>query len=120
MNYEIVTLEEKTVAGICARTNNTSSDMGAVIGELWKRFYNEGVYASIPDKVNEKALGIYTDYAGDEKSDYTVMIACEIAKEALKGEYTIRKIPYGQYGKYSNSYLCGPKRECAIWDQDFG
>ena len=32
MNYEIVTLEEKTVAGISARTNNGSPDMGAVTG----------------------------------------------------------------------------------------
>ncbi len=100
MNYEIVTLEEKTVAGICARTNNTSPDMGAVIGGLWNHFYNEGVYASIPGKVNEKALGIYTDYAGEEKSDYTVMTACEITKEVQKEEYTIRKIPSGQYAKF--------------------
>ena len=32
MNYDIVELEEKTVAAISARTNNTSPDMGAVCG----------------------------------------------------------------------------------------
>ena len=62
MNYEIVTLEEKTVAGISARTNNGSPDMGAVIGGLWNRFYNDGIYAAIPEKTNTKALGIYTDF----------------------------------------------------------
>lgn len=40
MNYEIVNLEEKTVAGFSARTNNTSSDMGKVIGGLWQRLYS--------------------------------------------------------------------------------
>ncbi|GFI45127.1 hypothetical protein IMSAGC019_00437 [Lachnospiraceae bacterium] len=35
MEYEIVTLEEKTVAGIAARTNNAAPDMGSVIGSLW-------------------------------------------------------------------------------------
>ena len=75
MDYEIVTLEEKIVVGISARTNNTSPDMGAVIGGLWKRFYNEGIYASIPDKKSGKALGIYTEYTGNEKADYTTIVA---------------------------------------------
>ena len=74
MNYEIVTLKEKIAVGISARTNNTSPDAGVVIGGLWNRFYNEGVYESIPGKEGGKALGIYTDYAGDEKADYTVVV----------------------------------------------
>lgn len=101
MDYEIVMLEEKTAVGISARTNNTSPDMGAVIGGLWKRFYNEGVYASIPQKANQKALGIYTEYAGDEKADYTVMVACETAQEPKKGEYDVYKIPAGKYAKFA-------------------
>lgn len=31
MKYEIVNLQEKKAAGISARTNNSSPDMGAVI-----------------------------------------------------------------------------------------
>ena len=69
MEYEIVTLKEKIAVGISAQTNNTASDMGTVIGGLWNRFYNEGVYASVPGKVNKNTLGIYTDYAGDETAD---------------------------------------------------
>lgn len=101
MEYEIVTLKEKIAVGISARTNNASPDMGAVIGGLWNRFYNEGVYASIPGKVNEKALGIYTDYAGDAQDDYTVVVACE-AKECPqeKEKYTVCQIPAGQYAKF--------------------
>ena len=34
MKHEVITLEEKVVAGIEARTNNDSPDMGMVIGEL--------------------------------------------------------------------------------------
>ena len=58
MEYEIVTLQEKIAVGIAARTNNLSPDMGAVIGGLWNRFYHEGIYSSIPEKANTKALGI--------------------------------------------------------------
>lgn len=93
MEYEIVTLEEKTAVGISARTSNLSPDAGAVIGGLWNRFYSEDVYASIPEKVSGKALGIYTEYARDgaslkgeeafdgkaESAAYTVVVACETA-----------------------------------------
>ena len=100
MDYEIVTLEERNAVGITARTNNTAPDMGAVIGGLWNRFYNEGVYASIPGKVNDKALGIYTDYAGDEKADYMAMVACETTEELQGENYSICKIPAGRYAKF--------------------
>ena len=75
MNYEIVKLKEKTVVGIAARTNNYDSNMSTVIGELWNRFYSENIYDSISNKKNDKALGIYTDYEGDEKDNYSVLVA---------------------------------------------
>ncbi len=100
MEYEIVTLEEKIAVGVSARTNNTSLEMGTVIGGLWNRFYNDGVYASIPKKTNAKALGIYTDYAGDEKADYTAFVGCETAEAPAENEYAVCRIPAGQYAKF--------------------
>ena len=101
MNYDIVELEEKTVAAISARTNNTSPDMGAVIGGLWERFFSPDLYPAIEHKSNEKALGIYTDYAGDEKDDYTAAVACEKEREGNMPEGTeVRKIPAGKYARF--------------------
>ena len=100
MEYEIVTLKEKIAVGISAQTNNTASDMGTVIGGLWNRFYNEGVYASVPGKVNKNTLGIYTDYAGDETADYTVMAACESAEIPRDKNYAVCRIPAGRYAKF--------------------
>ena len=101
MNYEIITLEEKTVVGLAARTNNMAPDMGMVIGGLWGKFFEQGVYTSIGNKRNEKALGIYTDYAGDEKNDYTIVVACEVMDAAvIPQETVIRKIPAGKYAKF--------------------
>lgn len=100
MDYEIVTLEEKIAVGIAARTNNASPEMGAVIGGLWNRFYSEGIYAAVPDKKNQKALGIYTEYEGDEKSEYTVITACETNSVPQTGGYTVCKIPAGRYAKF--------------------
>lgn len=101
MNYEIVNLEEKTVVGISARTNNFAPDMGMVIGGLWQRFYGEGIYNAIQNKVNDKALGIYTDYVADEKADYTVMVATEVgASETLSAGILSRTIPAGRFAKF--------------------
>lgn len=104
MDYEIVELKEKTVAGLSARTNNQSPDMSAVIGNLWTRFYMDGIYGSIENKVNDKALGIYTDYAGNETNDYTIIVAAETANEtqprAEENNLVIRKIPAGTYAKF--------------------
>ncbi len=100
MNYEIVTLQEKLVAGITARTNNHAPDMGMVIGGLWARFYQGGIYESIPDKADEKAIGLYTDYAGDADDDYTAMVCCTVTKEPKHSAYELRRIPAGPYAKF--------------------
>ena len=60
MEYEIVNLPEKTAVGISARTNNFSPDMCKVIGNLWKRFFEEGIFFGIKNKANEKALECIT------------------------------------------------------------
>lgn len=101
MNYEIVTLEEKIVAGLAARTNNLSPDSGMVIGSLWEKFYGQGVYGALSEKINEKTLGIYTDYAGDEKDDYTVMVACELKEiENIPENTAVKRISAGKYAKF--------------------
>lgn len=101
MTYEIVNLEEKTVVGVTARTNNMAPDMGQVIGGLWEQFYQPEIYSKIPGKVNDKALGIYTDYQEDEKADYTVVVACETdVSDNLPSNTVLRKIPAGRYAKF--------------------
>lgn len=100
MNYEIVNLNEKIVAGYCDKTSNCSPDMGQVIGELWRKFYSDEGYFDIPHKTSEKALGIYTDYKSDEKSEYTVMVACEVENTDIPDKFAVRKIPAGKYAKF--------------------
>lgn len=101
MNYEIITLNEKRAAGLKTRTNNLSPDMGAKIGGLWQQFFEEGLFFQIPGKVNEKSIGLYTNYAGKEQDDYDIYVCCEIDKEVLlpkNVEETM--IPGGKYAKF--------------------
>lgn len=100
MNYEIIDLPKKIIAGCSARTNNSSPDMSAVIGGVWQKFYSDDVYANIPYKLNEKALGIYTDYENNENGDYTVMAGCEVSQKDITGNFEVCTIPAGKYAKF--------------------
>jgi len=101
MDYEIVRLNEKIAVGISARTKNSDEDMSMVIGSLWQKFYQGGVYESIPNKVNNKALGIYSDYEEDVNGKYSVTVACEVAGALSPPEGTVTaRILSGRYAKF--------------------
>ena len=101
MEYELVYLEEKTVAGIRARTNNFSPDMAQVIGGRWGKFYGEQIYESLPRKKGCKALGIYSGYENKEKGDYDITVACEVEESGtLPDGVQLYKIPAGKYAKF--------------------
>lgn len=101
MDYEIVKLKEAKIAGLKARTNNTAADMPQVIGGLWRSFYEDGIYESIEGKIDNKALGIYTEYAGREMDDYTVMVAYRVEQtDVLPEKVCAGIIPAGTYAKF--------------------
>ncbi|MEG0379941.1 MAG: effector binding domain-containing protein, partial [Eubacterium sp.] len=100
MEYEIVTLEAKHIAGITSRTNNFSPDCGAVIGGLWTRFYQEA-FGEIPEKINASSIALYHHYDSDEKGDYDLTIGCETTAQSLPESLTAYTIPSGQYAKFT-------------------
>lgn len=101
MHYDIVTLEDKLVVGITDRTNNGDPNVGEKISQLWQRFYTKAVLTQIKHRINDTALGIYTDYASDEEGDYTVMTAYEVS-EASRDQDLLetRVIKGGKYAKF--------------------
>lgn len=100
MDYEVVTLEKKTVVGIQARTSNQSPDMGALIGGLWQRFFGEGLFFVIPDKTNAKSIGLYSNYS-DGMEEYDVTVCCEVEHaENVPDGLIVGEIPAGKYAKF--------------------
>ncbi|MBP1926220.1 putative transcriptional regulator YdeE [Sedimentibacter acidaminivorans] len=97
MNYEIVNLEEKTVVGVSATTSNSNPKMGEIISGLWEKLYQGGVNAAIKNKVNEYAIGLYSDYTNDE---YCITAGNEVSKADNK-DLTVKIIPAGKYAKFS-------------------
>lgn len=97
MQYEIVNLKEKIVVGVSATTGNNDPKMGETIGGLWEKLYQGGVYPRIKNKVNEYAIGLYSDYADDQ---YCVTAGNEVSK-AENDDLTVKIIPAGKYAKFS-------------------
>ena len=101
MNYEIVNLEEKKLVGVTDRTKNSDSNMTMKIGALWKKFYNEGIYKKINNKLNEKAIGMYYDYESDVNSEYSVTVGCEVSSfNDIPKEVVTKVIQKGKYAKF--------------------
>ncbi len=102
MEYEIISLEEKTVAGVMARTNNSDPAMTAVIGGLWEQFFRPDVGGTITGRKSAFTLGIYTDYEGTEKDDYSAIVGCEVnEKTAVSAPLVLRKLPAGKYARFT-------------------
>ncbi len=101
MEYEIVELEEKIVEGINVRTTNQDGKSIQDIGALWQKFYAEGEYNKIENKVNNKAIGLYTEYEGDYTKPYSFIVCSEVDKKSNNMENRIVKvIPKGRYAKF--------------------
>jgi len=100
MNYEIVNLEEKIVVGISAQLSNNDPEMGEIIGGLWGKLYQGGIYPTIKNKINQRAIGLYYDYTGSDFQSYTTLVGNEVSKSD-NSELATQIIPAGKYAKFS-------------------
>lgn len=97
MNYEIIDLKEKIIVGVSKTTGNSDPNMGKIISSLWEKLYQGGIHEKIKNKVNEYAIGLYSDYIADQ---YCVTAGNEVSK-AENTDLTIKIIPAGKYAKFS-------------------
>lgn len=97
MKYKIVNAAQKTVVGVSAITSNADPEMGKIISRLWENLYQSGVNAAIKNKINEYAIGLYSDYSNGQ---YCVTAGNEVSK-AENDELSVKIIPTGKYAKFS-------------------
>ncbi|MDD6038276.1 MAG: GyrI-like domain-containing protein [bacterium] len=98
MNYEIVELKEKTIVGFAARTGNEDPQMGAIIGDLWKKLYTPENTEKIHSRVNTYAIGLYSDY---DDAGYQVTAGFEVSDAGNADGLAVKTIPAGKYAKFS-------------------
>lgn len=101
MKYEIVELEEKVVSGIRIKTTNQDGKAIQDIGMTWQKLFANGIYEKIPNKINGKTIGLYTEYEGDYTRPYTFIAGAEVSQEVQIGEEIESiVIPKGKYAKF--------------------
>ena len=101
MKYEIVELEEKVITGIRIKTTNQDGKAMQDIGMTWQKLFANGSYEKIPNKVNGKTIGLYTEYEGDYTKPYTFIAGAEVSKKVQIGEEIENIIiPKGEYAKF--------------------
>lgn len=99
MHYEIVEIKEKIVVGYTGRTSNTSAEMQSIIGGLWQKLYAPECTDAISNRVNEYAIGLYSDYEGEE---YDVTAGFEVSEMPVEDNgFSVKVIPAGKYAKFS-------------------
>lgn len=97
MDYEIVNLEKKIVVGLSAVTSNNDTKMSYIIGGLWEDLYGKGISSSIKNRINDYAIGLYSDYTND---NYTVTVGNEVS-HADNDDLVVKIIPAGKYAKFT-------------------
>lgn len=101
MNYEIVELKERKIVGYCARTSNDSLEMQGIIGGLWQKLYTPANASAIANRTNEYAIGLYSDYSGENNEEYDVTVGFEVSEITQIEGTTVKVIPAGKYAKFS-------------------
>jgi len=101
MDYEVISLEEKTVVGFLVKTTNENNKAMMDIGRLWGEFLKEGTYDAVSSKVNAKSIGLYTDYEGDFTKPYNFLACCEVSNpNSIPANMVTKKIPEGKYARF--------------------
>ncbi len=91
--------------------------MGQVIGDLWTKFFQEGICNTIQNRANEYAIGLYSDYT---QQGYHVLTGVEVS-ELNNSNLESRVIPAGTYAKFrihGNMETAVRNAWEKIWDMD--
>lgn len=101
MNYELINLKAKKVAGLTIRTTNEDMKCIKDMEVLWGRFYGE----NIPQKLNEIAgavsYGVYNNYESDITKPYDYTAAMDVLSDNQDEGVSVIDIPAGKYALFS-------------------
>lgn len=100
-NYELVTLEARTVTGIGTRTANDAPDMGEKIGGVWRDYFRPGgACEQLGQTHDAPCYGLYYQYTADGGS-YNMLAAAELHGAPVPEGFESVTIPAGRYAKFS-------------------
>ena len=97
-----ITLKDNIkIIGIGVQTTNKNQKAAKDIPALWGSFTSQNIAEQIPNKLNHKIYGIYTEYEGDYTKSYTAVIGCEVTSldHVPEGMISI-ELKSGNYSKF--------------------
>ena len=98
MDYTIVEMPARAIAGQRIRTANDSPSCTADIGGLWQRFMEAGMDQSVPGAIVEPYPCFALYYGYDlATNEYDLLVGCETDDAAAGPER--QAIPAGRYAK---------------------
>lgn len=100
MNYSLQFRPAFRVVGISVRTSNQTPHQ---IGELWQKFYAQGVAAQIPHSETSELYSLYTEYDGDWRAPFTVVIGYPATDDAPPPGLVSKPVPAATYAVFEAS-----------------
>lgn len=104
MTYEVVTVEEKTIAGVKERTSNLEEQEyeGAKIPSLWRAYFQSSILDPIPNEVPDTPpYAVYFNYEDGVRAKYDVLVGAEVSSvEGLSKEYASITLEGGAYFRF--------------------
>ena len=88
-------MENFKIIGISTETTNQNNQAATDLGQIWSRFFVEGISTKIPNKESEEVYAVYTDYESDFTGKYTTIIGQRVS--------SIDHIPDGMVGREINN-----------------
>lgn len=100
MNYSIEKQSKRYFVGLELRTNNENCSLEMPAHK--DRFFRENTAASIPNKINNDILALYTDYEGDYTKPYSWILGYEVSSlDKVPDGLVAKVIPEAQYAVFT-------------------
>ena len=79
------------IIGISIESSNEGGQSIEDMGNLWRKFYSDGISDKIPNKTSDDVYSLFTDYESDYTGKYTAIIGHKVE--------SLEKIPDGLVGR---------------------
>jgi len=85
-------LDSFKVIGISVRTTNENGQAGKDISFLWNKFFEENIFAKIPNKISDEIYSVYTHYEKDHTKPYTTILGYKVKNSEPVIEGLVEKV----------------------------
>ena len=109
MHFERVQYHELKVVGILCKTSRRYGACYQDILHLWQKWARESLILQIPHRVSDHIYNIYTDYAADDVSSFSVILGCQVS--------SLKVIPEGMTSRVFPPVTFACYEQVEVWEE---